>query len=62
MKKAGTFERFVKEWLPSRKSSSLDGLFRPQTYYLIDAAGGFLSSTLAEWKTYAKPSNGLSTS
>ncbi|MFM5916673.1 MAG: sulfotransferase family 2 domain-containing protein, partial [Novosphingobium sp.] len=34
--KAGSFERFVKEWLPARAAGSLDGVFRPQTYYLCN--------------------------
>jgi len=37
---AGSFERFVKDWLPRRHLNRLDGLFRPQTYYLCGAAGG----------------------
>jgi hypothetical protein len=37
--KTGSFERFVKEWLRDKDIGSIDGLFRPQTYYLCDEAG-----------------------
>jgi hypothetical protein len=35
---AGSFERFVKDWLSQRDINIVDGLFRPQSYYLRSAA------------------------
>lgn len=34
-----TFDRFVREWLAGRDVHRLDGVFRPQVDYVIDAAG-----------------------
>lgn len=36
---AATFERFVLEWLPSRKLERLDPLFRPQCSFIENTAG-----------------------
>lgn len=34
-----SFERFVKEWLPRRDPMSLDGVLRPQVYYVVARDG-----------------------
>lgn len=45
-----TFERFVTEWLAQRDLTKLDGVFRPQTLYLADAAGTVMVDTLLRFE------------
>lgn len=42
------FERFVLEWLPSRKLDREDYVFRPQTHFLLDSKGTFNVSHLGQ--------------
>lgn len=39
LKSISSFERFLKDWLPQQDLTRLDGVLRPQTYYVV-AGGG----------------------
>lgn len=43
-----SFERFVLEWLPSRKLDHEDYVFRPQTHFLTNKAGAIAVSHLGQ--------------
>ena len=39
LKSISSFERFVKDWLPRQDLMRLDGVLRPQTYYVVARDG-----------------------